>query len=191
MTRAIVAIAAAVIGAALGPLPAAAQTRPDPMAETVAQWLTMIEREFVPLAEAMPAEKYGFKPTAGEFKDVRTFGQQVKHVACANFAFYNEIEKKTPPDGCETGGPSPAKTKAELLQYLRESFSYAGRVLRTMTPRNALEPAGGPVRRREHPSGNRHALHLARIGSLRPTGCLSADERDRSASFPAHAGAVA
>ena len=114
------------------------------MAETVAQWLTMIEREFVPLAEAMPAEKYGFKPTAGEFKDVRTFGQQVKHVACANFAFYNEIEKKTPPDGCETGGPSPAKTKAELLQDPRESFSYAGRVLRTMTPRNALEPAGGP-----------------------------------------------
>ena len=104
----------------------------------------MIEREFVPLADAMPPEKYGFKPTGGEFKDVRTFGEQVKHVACANFAFYNEIEKKTPPDGCEKGGPSPAKTKAELVRYLRESFAYAGRVLRTMTPANALEPVEGP-----------------------------------------------
>ena len=123
---------------------AQAQTTVDPMATTVATWLTMIEKSFVSLADAMPAEKYGFKPTSGEFRDVRTFGEQVKHVACANFAFYNEIEKKTPPDGCETGGPSPAKTKAEIMTYLRDSFVYAGRVLRTMTPSNALEAAGGP-----------------------------------------------
>jgi hypothetical protein len=84
----------------------------------------------VNLAEAMPAEKYGFKPTNGEFKDVRTFGEQVKHVACANFAFFSEIEKKEPPAGCATGGPSAA--------------DYAQRVLRTMTSANALEPAGGP-----------------------------------------------
>jgi hypothetical protein len=68
----------------------------------------------------------------------------VKHVACANFAFYNEIEKKTPPDACEAGGPSPAKTKAELMVYLRESFAYAGRVLRAMTAANALDPVEGP-----------------------------------------------
>jgi uncharacterized damage-inducible protein DinB len=129
---------------------AAAQTV-DPMAATVAPLLTMIERDFVSLADAMPAEKYGFKPTSGEFKGVRSFGEQVKHVACANVAFYNEIEKKTPPEHCETGGPSPAKTKAELMQYLRESFAYAGRVLRTMTPANALDPVtgeyGGPSTR--------------------------------------------
>ena len=121
-----------------------AQERIDPMAATVAQWFTMIERSFVSLADAMPAEKYGFKPTNGDFKDVRTFGEQVKHVACVNFGFFNEIEKKEPPSGCDTGGPSPAKTKAELMTYLRESFEYAQSVLRTMTPANALEPAGGP-----------------------------------------------
>src|SRR2546425_662257 len=74
------------------------QERIDPMAATVAQRFTMIERSFVSLAEAMPAEKYAFKPANGEFKDVRNFGEQVKHVACANFAFFNEIEKKEPPD---------------------------------------------------------------------------------------------
>ena len=123
---------------------AAAQSRTDPMADTVAQWLTMIERSFVSLADAMPADRWTFAPRDGEFKGVRTFGEQVKHVACANFAFYNEIEKKTPPEGCETGGPNPAKTKAELMAYLRESFAYAGRVLRTLTPSNAMEPVSGP-----------------------------------------------
>src|SRR5512136_88804 len=137
---AMVAIVAPLTFAAHG----VAEERIDPMAATVAQWFTMIEGSFVGLADAMPAEKYGFKPTNGEFTDVRAFGEQVKHVACANFAFFNEIEKKDPPAACATGGPSPAKTKAELMTYLRESFAYAQSVLRTMTPANALEPAGGP-----------------------------------------------
>jgi uncharacterized damage-inducible protein DinB len=121
-----------------------AQEGIDPMAAAVAHSFTMIEQSFISLADAMPAEKYGFKPSDGEFKDARTFGEQVKHVACANFAFFNEIEKKEPPSGCATGGPSPAKTKAELMTYLRESFDYAQKVLRTMTSANALDPAGGP-----------------------------------------------
>ena len=120
------------------------QETSDPMAATVAQWFTMIERSFVSLADAMPAEKYGFKPTDGEFKNVRTFGEQVKHVACGNFAFFNQIEKKEPPSECATGGPSPAETKDELMTYLRESFDYAQSVLRTMTSANALEPVSGP-----------------------------------------------
>ena len=120
------------------------QERVDPMATTVGQWFAMIAQSFIALADAMPAGRYGFKPTDGAFQDVRTFGEQVKHVACSNFAFFNEIEKKQPPQGCGTGGPHPATTKTELMAYLRESFAYAGQVLRTMTPANALEPAGGP-----------------------------------------------
>jgi hypothetical protein len=121
----------------------AGQERVDPISETVAQSFTMIQRSFIDLANAMPAEKYDFKPTNGEFKDVRTFGQHVKHVACTNFAFFNEIEKKPPPDDCGRGGPNPATTKAGLMAYLRESFAYGERVLRTLTPANALEPTGG------------------------------------------------
>ena len=124
--------------------PGFSQERGDSMAATVAQSFSMIERSFVSLADAMPAEKYGFKPTNGEFKEARTFGEQVKHVACGNFAFFNEIEKKEPPPGCATGGPSPAATKAELMTYLRQSFDYAQSVLRMMTPANALEPVSGP-----------------------------------------------
>lgn len=116
----------------------------DPMADTVVQWFSMIERQFVSLADAMPADKYGFAPRDGEFKGVRTFGEQVKHVACANVAFFNEVEHKEPPAGCETGGPNPAQSKAELMRYLRDSFAYAGEVMRRLTPANAMDPVEGP-----------------------------------------------
>ena len=138
-------LAILVMAAALGSgQPLEAQEPVDPMAATVAQWFTMIERSFVSLADAMPEDKYAFTPTGGAFDGSRSFGDQVKHVACGNFAFFNEIEKQTPPERCETGGPNPARTKAELVTYLRESFAYASGVLKTMTPANALEPAGGP-----------------------------------------------
>jgi uncharacterized damage-inducible protein DinB len=127
-----------------GPASAAAQDRVDPMAATVTQWFTMVERSFVSLADAMPADRWTFAPTNGEFKGVRTFGEQVKHVACANYAFFNEVEHKEPPPNCEAGGPSRATTKAELMRYLRESFAYAGRVMRRLTPANALDPVEGP-----------------------------------------------
>ena len=92
----------------------------------------------------MPEEKYSYIPTQGNFDGVRSFGEQVKHVACAQFAFFNEIEGKTPPEHCEKGGPSKAKTKAELLQYLRDSFEYGDKVLATITSQNAVDRVEGP-----------------------------------------------
>jgi hypothetical protein len=44
-----------------------------------------VEREFVSAAEAMPDDKYSFVPTSGEFKGVRNFALQVKHVAAVNY----------------------------------------------------------------------------------------------------------
>jgi hypothetical protein len=140
MTRLVVPIAISLLSAA----PAAAQDRVDPMAGTVVQWFSMVERSFLSLADALPAEKYSFKPSSGKFDDVRTFAEQVKHVACANIAFFNEVEHKQPPADCESGGPSPARTKADLMQYLRDSFAYAGRVMRQLTPANAMDPVEGP-----------------------------------------------
>ena len=116
---------------------------PATMASTTGQWWDMISRSFVALADAMPEEKWTFAPKDGAFTGARTFAQQVKHVACANYAFFQEIEKKAPPDACETGGPDPAKTKAELMAYLRNSFAYGTEVMNKMTPENALEYAGG------------------------------------------------
>ncbi len=116
---------------------------PKDIAESVGQPLEFVEGEFVAIAEAMPEAKYSFVPTAGEFKGVRSFAEQVKHVACANEAFFNEMEGKKPPELCEKGGPNPAKTKAELLKYLRDSFAYGNRVLATLNQKNALDRVEG------------------------------------------------
>jgi uncharacterized damage-inducible protein DinB len=121
-----------------------AQSELDPMAESIAPMFRVIERSFVALADAMPADRYGFRPTDGAFDGVRSFGEQVKHVACSNFAFFNEVEGSEPPAGCASGGPHAARTKVELLAYLRESFTYAARVIGEMTSTNALQPTDGP-----------------------------------------------
>ena len=46
--------------------------------------LHSVRRQITSVAEAMPADKYSFQPTEGQFKGVRTFGQQVKHLAATN-----------------------------------------------------------------------------------------------------------
>ena len=116
---------------------------PKSIAESVSGTLQFTEGNFLALAEAMPEEKYSYIPTAGKFDDARSFGEQVKHVACAQFAFFNEFEGKKPPDDCEKGGHDPAKTKAELIKYLKDSFDYGNGVLATLTATNALDRVEG------------------------------------------------
>jgi hypothetical protein len=57
------------------------------------------ESEVVPAAEAMPDDKYDFAPpaTLGDFKGVRTFGQQVRHVAAANYMICAAMQSEKPP----------------------------------------------------------------------------------------------
>ncbi|SRR5216684_1699507 len=117
---------------------------PQNITDSVGDSLRWTEGQFLGVAEAMPEAKYSFIPSTGEFKGVRSFAEQVKHVACSNFAFFNEIEGKTPPEHCEKGGPNPAKTKAELVKYLRDSFDYGHRVLATINTQNALARVEGP-----------------------------------------------
>ena len=116
---------------------------PTTIADSVGNNLKFIEGSFLGVAEAMPEDKYGFIPSGGNFQGVRSFGEQVKHVACAQFAFFNEFEGRQPPADCEKGGHNPAKTKAELIQYLKESFDYGNRVLSTLDAKNALDRVEG------------------------------------------------
>jgi uncharacterized damage-inducible protein DinB len=116
---------------------------PRSIAESVSGTLQFAEGNFLGVAEAMPDNKYLFVPTAGKFDGVRSFAEQVKHVACAQFAFFNEFEGKTPPDACEKGGHDAAKTKAELIKYLKDSFDYSNRVLAKLTAQNALDRVEG------------------------------------------------
>src|SRR3954462_9656861 len=82
-----------------------------------------VESEFVPLAEAMPEDKYDFAPTNGEFKGVRTFGAMVKHVAVTNHLLAAAmLGEKAPATGAEADdGPASVKSKAEIVAYLKDS----------------------------------------------------------------------
>lgn len=117
---------------------------PKNIAESVGGSLHWTQGQFLAAAEAMPEAKYSFVPTTGNFEGSRSFAEQVKHVACANFAFFNEMEGKTPPEHCEKGGPSAAKSKEELVKYLRDSFDYGNRILGTIDEKNALSRVEGP-----------------------------------------------
>jgi uncharacterized damage-inducible protein DinB len=118
--------------------------RPKSIIESINVTWTDEQKDFTDLADAMPEAKWTFKPSSGEFKDVRTFAEQVKHVACANEGFAKELQGQTPPEGCEKGGPNPAKSKAELMDYLRASFQMLDDQLNGIDEKNQLQPVDGP-----------------------------------------------
>lgn len=126
------------LGAALA---FAADTNPASMPglqKSLEQNISMVEKEIVSLAEAMPAGKYDFAPTAGEFKGVRTFAQQMKHVAAVNYVMGASIlEEKNPSDsGKDENGPASVSAKDDIVKYLKESFAYVHKAVGTLTDSN-------------------------------------------------------
>src|ERR1700736_376289 len=91
------------------------------------------EHDFVPAADAMPEDKYSFAPANGEFKGVRTFAQQVKHVAAANYIIGAAIlEEKPPVELGGENGPDSMKTKADILKFIKDSFAYVHKAVGTI-----------------------------------------------------------
>jgi len=104
-----------------------------------------MEREFTSAAEAMPEDKFTFVPTNGEFKGVRTYGEQIKHVAAVNYELGAAIlQEKPPADVGDESGPTAMKSKAEILNYLKESFAYVHKAVGTINEKNLVEPLKSP-----------------------------------------------
>jgi len=103
-------------------------------------WIANTETHLVPLADAMPEEKYSFAPTNGEFKGVRTFGEQIKHLASFNYLAANYVLGKTPTqDQKEETGPESVKTKAEIMEYLKGSFALLHQAAASINANNLIE----------------------------------------------------
>src|SRR5215468_9320745 len=87
--------------------------------------MKIVEKEIISTVDAMPADKFGFAPTDGEFKGVRTFGQIVKHFTATNHILAAAALGEEPPaDADDELGPENVRTKAEILTYLRGSFAH-------------------------------------------------------------------
>src|SRR6516162_4344377 len=94
-----------------------------------------------------PADRYDFAPTQGDFKGVRTFGAEVKHIAVANYALGGGIPVEKPPinlSGPDT--PPEIKSKGEIMKFLNDSLADAHKALNSITDANVLEPIKAPVR---------------------------------------------
>lgn len=104
-----------------------------------------LEHEFVPAAEAMPEDKFGFAPSNGEFKGVRTFAQQIKHVAAVNYELAAALlEEKPPVDIGDEAGPASITSKADVLKYLKDSFAYVHKAIATIDEKNLVETVRSP-----------------------------------------------
>jgi uncharacterized damage-inducible protein DinB len=95
------------------------------------------EKEIISAVDAMPADKFGFAPTDGEFKGVRTFGQMVKHFSATNHILAAAALGEEPPaDAGDELGPENVRTKAEILAYLKGSFVHLDKAIETIGQTN-------------------------------------------------------
>jgi hypothetical protein len=157
-------------GAAPAAKPAApapqAQASPQPaqpsptLASVVDRQISSIEKQFVEAAEAMPEDKFNFSPESlkipgSDYKGVRTFALEVKHVATANYAFWTGLTGDKMPEGIKgPNGPEELKTKAEIVKFLKDSYALGHKAAATVTSDNVLELV--PFRQNKAPR-----LHLA------------------------------
>jgi hypothetical protein len=126
--------------------PQTQQPQPPPtIASTVEREIGAIEKQVVEAAEAMPEDKFNFSPEslnipAGEYKGVRTFAVQVKHVATSNYFIWSPLTGDKLPEGVKDGnGPENLKTKADIIKFLKESFALGHKAAATLTTQNMLQ----------------------------------------------------
>ena len=124
-----------------------------PVSQTLDFWVSETERLVVPAVDAMPEANYSFAPTGGEFKGVRTFAEQVKHLAAANYQLGAGILGENPPPGTrDETAPASLQKKAEIMEYLKGSFACLHRAAAAINEANMNEPLAA--------KGNRTRLWL-------------------------------
>ena len=124
---------------------AAKPAEPQTVSQVLDRSVTNVENEFVPAADAMPEDKYSFTPTTGEFKGVRSFEQQVKHVAAVNYILASAIlAEKSPVLTGGENGPDSIKSKADIIKYLKDSFAYLHKAALSINEKNLVAPIKNP-----------------------------------------------
>ena len=141
------ALAQAAANSAGAPAPQAQPSQAAPtLASTLDRQISAVEKEVTEAAEAMPEDKFNFSPESlnipgDDYKGVRTFAQQVKHIAASNFAIWWPLTGDSfPKDFMGGNGPENIKTKAEILKFLKDSFALGHKAAAPLTPENMLQP---------------------------------------------------
>lgn len=116
--------------------------RADVVSQMYEDQVKLVENDVLSLARAMPADRYDFIPTNGKFDDVRTFGEQIRHLATMIYMTAATVLQERSPygPGRNNNGPDEIRTKAEVLKYLESSFAYARRAMASLNIKNHLDP---------------------------------------------------
>jgi uncharacterized damage-inducible protein DinB len=178
------ALACCLFAAAVGHSQTATPAKPaigshQTPAQVYGKLLDGIEKQFIELADAMPEDKYNFVPTQGDFKTVRTFGDQVKHVAEANYFLYaglSDVEFKAKSEAIEK-----LTTKAEIMRTLRDSFKPAHELVDGTTPENVFQTTAQGTRAATLSRGLAHTMdHYGQlVVYLRMNGIIPPASRPR------------
>ena len=126
---------------------AQASSSPVPtIASAIDREISIVEKELIDAAEAMPEDKFDFSPeklniSGSDYKGVRTFGQQLKHVAASNYLIWSPITGEKTPDTVNDGkGPDNMTAKADIIKYLKDSFAFGHKAVATLNASNLLQP---------------------------------------------------
>src|SRR5437773_1000308 len=115
------------------------------IASAIDREISLVEKEVVDAAEAMPEDKFDFSPEklnlpGGDYKGVRTFGEQLKHIAASNYLIWSPITGETPPDTVNDGkAPHNMKAKAEIIKFVKDSFAFGHKAVATLNSSNLVE----------------------------------------------------
>jgi uncharacterized damage-inducible protein DinB len=97
--------------------------RSEVLAEVMVQ-----ENKFARLAEAIPADRYTWRPSP----DVRSFAEVLLHVSAANYNLY-KLVGTPPPAGFDVKGFEKSTTdKAKVVATLKDSFAHARKAITAM-----------------------------------------------------------
>ena len=143
----------------------------------------------------MPEDKFDFSPeklnlSGSDYKGVRTFGQQLKHVAASNYLIWSPITGEKAPNTVNDGkGPDNMTAKADIIKYLKDSFAFGHKAVATLNDSNLVQPITSGSGRPTTSSLSGHLCPSSRVRSLRADRRISAHERDRSTGEPRPLGA--
>src|SRR5438876_7984147 len=115
------------------------------IASAIDREISIVEKELIDAAEAMPEGKFDFSPeklnlSGSDYKGVRTFGQQLKHVAASNYLIWSPITGEKAPNTVNDGkGPDNMTTKADIIKYLKDSFAFGHKAVATLNASNLVQ----------------------------------------------------
>jgi hypothetical protein len=118
-------------------------------AESMDSSVTALETLWLNAAKAMPAEKYGFAPSAAifvpsqavKYDKVRTFAQLCTHTIVANYRYFGFVGGIKP--DVDMAAINNLTSKDDILKAMAATFVFAHKAVANVTPANAFESVRG------------------------------------------------